>query len=64
MLQLLSSTAQQRLQYSCNRQTHLMTDGMRLVGTDGEEWRLNKKNIKFENDGCQLGSLDEVHYFS
>lgn len=60
MLQLLSSHAQQKLSYKCASQTYGRTDDMRLIGTDGESWRLDNKNIKMDSDGCQLSSLDEV----
>lgn len=34
---------------------------MRLIGTDGDTWRMeDNKNVKFDGDGCQLGSMDEV----
>ena len=60
MLQLLSATASQKLRYTCYSQTHRATDGFRLVGWNGDTWKLDSKNIKFESDGCQLASLDEV----
>ena len=58
----MSSQANQKVTYSCSSPAQKQAADMKLVGFDGEKRSLNNKNIKFENDGCQLMSLEQVMY--
>ena len=60
LLQLLSIHAYQEIRYKCSSQAGTRTQGLRLVGDNGEAIPLSDSRVKVRADGCQLSSLEEV----